>query len=381
MTASPVASPHTGVIPVLHLLNGEQYSGLERVVDHLAELAPSHGFRLHLVCLRHGEMPDRLKTRQARLHFVNMRNRVDISCIPVIRRIAASEGCQLVHSHTVRSGLIAHALRFVLPLPWIHHVHSPARYESENRCLNYTNYLVERAVLPKATHLLPVSEGLRDYIRTCYGIDDRSITVVRNGVESISLGDPVMRDAAAPKTIGIIGLFGPRKGVEVLLQAFALLVAKGLNARLKLVGGFVDEPYRQSVMQLVDHAGLASRVEFAGHQDNINEQLAALDVFVMPSLYGEGLPMALLEAMAMGCNIVASSIEGPGITEVVDEGNCALLVPPGDPVALADALETAVADDIRNVARATAARERQRALYQVDVMAKAVFDLYSRYLR
>jgi len=88
--------------------------------------------------------------------------------------------------------------------------------------------------------------------------------------------------------------------------------------------------------------------------------------------------MALLEAMAMGCNIVASRIEG--ITEVVDD-DCALLAPPGDPVALANALETAVADDIRNVARAVAARERQQALYQVDVMAKAVFDLYTRYLR
>jgi glycosyltransferase involved in cell wall biosynthesis len=237
---------------------------------------------------------------------------------------------------------------------------------------------VERAVLPKATHLLPVSEGLRDYIRTCYGIDDRNITVVRNGVESINSGDPIMRDAAAPKAIGIVGLFRPRKGVEVLLQAFALLLSGGLNVRLKLIGGFVDEAYRQSVVQLVDHADLTSRVEFAGAQDNISEQLAALDVFVMPSLYGEGLPMALLEAMAMGCNIVASRIEG--ITEVVDD-DCALLAPPGDPVALANALETAVADDIRNVARAVAARERQQALYQVDVMAKAVFDLYTRYLR
>ena len=378
MTASPVASPHTGEIPVLHLLNGEQYSGLERVVDHLAELAPSHGFQFHLICLKPGDMPARLKTRQARLHFVSMHNRMDISCVSAIRAIAVAENCRLVHSHTVRSGLIARALQFVSPLPWLHHVHSPARYESENRCLNYTNYLVERAVLPKATHLLPVSEGLRDYIRTCYGIDDRNITVVRNGVEPINSGDPIMRDAAAPKTIGIVGLFRPRKGVEVLLQAFALLLSGGLNVRLKLIGGFVDEAYRQSVVQLVDHADLTSRVEFAGAQDNISEQLAALDVFVMPSLYGEGLPMALLEAMAMGCNIVASRIEG--ITEVVDD-DCALLAPPGDPVALANALETAVADDIRNVARAVAARERQQALYQVDVMAKAVFDLYTRYLR
>lgn len=363
---------------MLHLLNGEQYSGLERVVDHLAESAPNHGYRFHLVCLKPGEMPDRLKTRQAHLHFVRMRGRLDISCVSAIRGIAVAERCRLVHSHTVRGGLIARALRSVLPLPWLHHVHSPARYESENKRLNYLNYLVEQAILPKANHLLPVSQALYDYVRTFYRLDGENITVIQNGVESIGPDKITFANAGNTKTIGAVGLFRPRKGVEVLLDAFALLAARDPNVRLQLIGDFVNETYRRHITELVDRAGLSASVEFAGYQEAVGDHLAKLDVFVMPSLYGEGLPMALLEAMAMGCIIVASRIDG--ITEILGGGTCGILVSPGDATALADAIQDALADDIRNTERAAAARERQQILYRAEVMAKGVFDIYSRYL-
>jgi glycosyltransferase involved in cell wall biosynthesis len=361
----------------LHLLNGEQYSGIERVVDHLAESAPEYGFRLHLACLKPDLMSDRLKTREARLHFVPMRSRVDLTGVLALRRIALRENCQLLHSHTVRSALVARVLKTVLPIPWVHHVHSPAKYESENKRLNYCNYLVEKMILPKADQIIPVSEALREYVLTHYNIDPKKVMLVRNGVatENVSLED--FSKQAGMKTIGAVGLFRPRKGIETLLQAFEELIAKGINVRLKLIGECANAEYQKIVEAQIAQSGLGQRVEITGFQEHVREQLATLAVFVMPSLFGEGLPMALLEAMAMGRTIVASRVDG--ITETLDE-SCAILVPPGDVLALTKAINTVLSDGELSRNLAVAAKNRQQTYYGLNVMETAIFDIYTRQL-
>jgi glycosyltransferase involved in cell wall biosynthesis len=362
-------------INVLHLLNGEQYSGIERVVDHLAESAPGHGFRLHLACLKPGDMPSRLKTSEARLHFVGMRSRIDLTGILALRRIALRENCQLLHSHTVRSAMVARALKTVLPIPWVHHVHSPAKYESENKSLNYCNYLVEKMTLPKADIIIPVSVALREYALTYYNINPEKLILVRNGVATQNISLDNFSNKAGVRTIGAVGLFRPRKGVEILLKAFEELVALGMNVRLKLIGEFANDEYQKIVEEQLDHAGLVQRVEITGFQQNVRDQLATLDVFVMPSLFGEGLPMALLEAMAMGRTIIASRVDG--ITETLDDGPCAILVPPGDAAALTKAIKDVLSDCELSRKLALAAKNRQQTCYGLNVMEDAIFDIYN----
>lgn len=363
---------------VLHLLNGEQYSGLERVVDHLAELAPDYGFRFHLACLKPGDMPSRLKTRKSCIHFVGMNSRLDLTGTLEIRRIALRERCQLIHSHTVRSAMVASVLRTILPLPWIHHVHSPAKLESENKRQNYCNYFVEKILLPKADHVVTVSDDLQKYVLSAYNVDQRKITVVRNGVMMEPDDDENFLVHIEPYTVGAVGLFRPRKGVETLLTAIKILVAKGLKVNLKLIGEFVSQEYRKNVEEQIKNAGLVTQIKLIGFEHSIRDQLATLDVFVMPSLYGEGMPMALLEAMAMGRTIVASRLEG--ITEVLGDGSCGTLVPPGDAMSLAEAIQEALLDKGRSSRLAKAARNRQQSCYGVDSMANGVFEVYARYL-
>jgi glycosyltransferase involved in cell wall biosynthesis len=164
-----------------------------------------------------------------------------------------------------------------------------------------------------------------------------------------------------------------------MLAALARLVEQGLNVRIKLIGDFVDADYRRAVWSRIQDAGLAAHVEVTGFQDDVRKQLAGLDVFAMPSLFGEGMPMALLEAMAVGCVIVASRVDG--ITEPLDDGRCGAIVEPGDDGALALAIHNALTTGVGATRLAAAAQARQRALYAVDVMARSIFSVYAQHLQ
>ena len=107
MATPPERAWDAGPIPVLHLLNGEQYSGLERLVDRLVDAAPSHGFRLVLALLKPGRMRLRMSSRLAEIHEVQMRSRFDLGVADRVGAIAVAAGCRLLHSHTVRSARVA----------------------------------------------------------------------------------------------------------------------------------------------------------------------------------------------------------------------------------------------------------------------------------
>ncbi len=367
------------MINILHLVNGEQYSGLERVIDHLADMAPEHGYRFHLVCLKPNEMIRRMNTSKARIHCVPMRSRIDLKVVEEIRRIALATNSRLIHSHTVRSALIARILVNTLSLPWMHHVHSPALYESQNKFLNYLNYRVEKWALAKADRLIPVSDALSEYLHAQYRIAPCKISAIYNGVPVVSNIDESGRDSEGPKSIGVVGLFRPRKGVEILLLACQTLLQQNVDFKLKLIGAFVSDTYRQNIERLVVQRGLSAHVEYTGFQENVSKSLAALDLFVLPSLYGEGLPMALLEAMAMRRVIVASSVDG--IAETLGGGRYGYLVPPGDSSALAIAIKNIFANRDSSAKLASAAQQHQQANYSTHVMAQLLFGCYENCLQ
>jgi glycosyltransferase involved in cell wall biosynthesis len=366
-------------INVLHLLNGEQYSGLERVVDLLADLAPDYGYRFHFLFLKPGEGVQYIKTKKAYFHFVPMRFKADFFIIYRIQKLVTENNIRLIHSHTVRSAIVARLLKIRLALPWCHHVHSPARYESENQIRNYINSTVEHFVLPKANQLIPVSKALSDYIHDEYQISKDKMTVIHNGVPNASVCDSVEKSPDASEAIiGMLGLFRPRKGLETLLQALQTLILQGIRIKLRLIGGFVTSEYTQSVQRLAKNLGLSPYIQYVGFQTNVTSELMALDVLIIPSLYGEGLPMALLEAMALRRVVVASAVDG--ILEVLSGQECGVLAPPGDANALTWAIKSVVLNRKYSAKLAAAAQFRQKSVYSLDQMANGMFSLYKHYL-
>jgi glycosyltransferase involved in cell wall biosynthesis len=149
-----------------------------------------------------------------------------------------------------------------------------------------------------------------------------------------------------------IGRQDYQKGQRYLLEAMAMLVSTRPRLVLLMAGRSGD--VSEDLERLRDRLGLKEQVRFLGHREDVPEILAAADLFVFPSFY-EGLPGAVLEAMALGLPIVASDIDP--VRETVEEGRNALLVKPASPDKLASAIERLLED--RPAAQAFGRRGRE----------------------
>jgi phosphatidyl-myo-inositol alpha-mannosyltransferase len=358
----------------LHLLNGEQYSGLERVVDQLVQAAPEFGYVPHLGLLKPNTMVGRMQSRGIAAHDLQMRSRFDWSVAERTAGLVRQMGLRLIHSHTVRSAMVAVRVARQARVPWIHHVHSCALRESHMITQNLANFWTEKVVLRRSDQIITVSEALADYVARHYGVRGDRVTVVRNGVPSSALPATMAR-AGAVRTIAVVALFRPRKGLHVLLDALLLLVRAGHRVKLRVVGEFSDAAYEARIADQIHGSGLSDVVDLLGFTSNPSSEYAGCDLVVVPSLYGEGIPMTMLEAMSAARPIVASDIDG--IREVL-AGGAGILVPSGNPQALADAIAQILRDQALAKSLSEAARNRQITRYDAAQMGAAVYALYDQ---
>ena len=171
--------------------------------------------------------------------------------------------------------------------------------------------------------------------------------------------------------IGTVGRLAPEKDYATLLRAVAALRRTGLDAELALVG---DGAMRRDLEQLASELGIGGRVRFLGYRTNIRALLAAFDVFTLSSLT-EGIALTLLEAMAAGKPVVAT--RAGGNPEVVVEGETGLLVEPGRPEALAEALGRVLSDPALARRLGEAGRRRVETCFAVDRMVQEYVELYA----
>lgn len=184
------------------------------------------------------------------------------------------------------------------------------------------------------------------------GLGEGRIAVIPNGMDlqRFCPSPPAQKQGMR---LLYVGYFGPHKGVDVLLQALALL--ERTDVRLELVGvGSEKAAYLERIAAL----GLADRIVWGGRVQpaDMPAVYARADVVVLPSVWGENQPVCLMEAMACGLPVVASRIGG--IPEMFDNGQEGLLFDAGDPRALADALEVLARSPGRRAAMGRKGRER-----------------------
>ena len=361
---------------VLHVINGEFYAGAERVQDLLALRLPELGYEVDFVCLKDGIFAEKRKARDAALHSFPMRSKLDVGLAFRLARLARRDGYQLIHTHTRRAALVGQMASLLAGIPMIHHLHSPSDQDTEDGWRNACNSMVEKLSLLRAGTLIPVSKSLEKYLL------DREYTPQR--IRTVLNGVPVQDKARKllvpgdPLVVGTVALFRPRKGVEVLLKAMAQLRQTGQNVRLHAVGPFETAEYQESVLQLVRELGLQEQVHWTGFTGDVAAEFPNMHVFVLPSLFGEGMPMVVLEAMAAGLPVVSTKVEG--IPEVIRDGQDGLLVGPGNAEVLANALRKFVVGDANAELMGDSGWQRQREEFSDLAMAKGVAAAYREVL-
>jgi glycosyltransferase involved in cell wall biosynthesis len=203
------------------------------------------------------------------------------------------------------------------------------------------------------------------------------VTCVPNGVPALTSAHD-RRPPTDAWTLGTVALFRPRKGIEVLLESLAVLRSRDMNVRLRAVGGFETPAYEWSVMALAEKLGLTEAIDWIGFTRGVNRELAKIDLFILPSLFGEGLPMVVLEAMAAGVPVVASRVEG--VPDAVAHRATGLLVEPGSVSQLSRAIEEIVAGGVDYPALSRGARQRHAELFSDTTMAAGVNAVYRKVL-
>lgn len=230
-----------------------------------------------------------------------------------------------------------------------------------------------------ATRVLVNARKVRDVVLDHEGCSPGAIELIPNGVP---LPDPAaIRAESAPADpdprgdgplVGMVGRLGWKKGYEYALEAFALLKERIPTLRVDIVG---DGDLREELPEKARVLGLSDTVRFLGQQTDVPRRMLGFDCYVLSSVI-EGMPNALLEAMALGRPCVTTSAGGSD--EVVEDGQSGLVVAPRDADALANAIERVLTDELlaQRVSRGGADRVRQA--FSEQAMLKALDTLYRR---
>jgi glycosyltransferase involved in cell wall biosynthesis len=208
--------------------------------------------------------------------------------------------------------------------------------------------------------IIVVSDETEVSFRRAVGYRGDKIRVVANAADLDRFGRPFDREAIR-REIGLgpndhvmvmIGTFKRQKGHTVLIDALRSVAPRHRSLRVVLVG---DGELLHAVRREVEVAGLEEHVHFLGTRRDVDALLAAGDSFVLPSLW-EGLPVALVEAMAAGRPVIATAVSGT--RQVMIDGTTGWLVPPGDAAALATAIDELLADPARAARMGESGRQR-----------------------
>ena len=359
-------------IRVLHVINGEHYAGAERVQDYLALRLPALGFDVDFACVKPNQFPQLRRSQQSELYDAPMRSRWDLRPVRRLLKLIRDGRYAIVHTHSPRTALVGGLAAALAGVRLVHHSHSPTSNDSTRRWQDGVNNVVERLSLRGVCRVIAVSQALAAHLSR-NGFDARRITVVRNGVPSPE-SLPERRPPNGVWTLGMTALFRPRKGLEVLLDAMTILHGQGCPVNLRAVGAFESPRYQAEIIRRTQQLGLSRHVVWTGFQQNVNAQLQEMDLFVLPSLFGEGLPMVVLEAMAAGVPVVASDVAGTA--EAVRHGRDGLIVPPGDSEQLAAAIAGVVRGQFDWSALRAKAAARQAQLFSDHSMAAGVAEVY-----
>jgi len=363
-------------VKTLHLINGEHFSGAERVQDLLALALPEFGYEVGFACLKPDKFPE-VRNSDTALHTLTMNSRFSLGCFRDVVDIAKREDYRVIHAHTPRTLMIGALASRKLKCPLVYHVHSPVGRDSCRGVMNRLNGMIEKLSLRQVSKMICVSGSLGQYMAEI-GHAPEKLAVVPNGVELVNdLVNPTV--PTGTWTIGCMALYRPRKGTEVLLEALKILKDNNSPVRLRAVGPFQTEAYEQEVLARVEALGVGDMIEWTGFQTNVNEQLAKMDVFVLPSLYGEGLPMVVLEAMANAVPVVASNVEG--IPEAVRDGVDGMIFESGDAQDLANKLSSLIGNDQLWESMSQSSLERQRTKLSDRSMAQGVAEVYNGLLK
>ena len=372
-------------IKVCHIAMGDLWAGAEvQLLALMKYLVRLPGFEWTVILFNDGKLANELRRLPLSLTIIPEKEHGPVTIAFRLAKQLRRIRPDIVHTHkykdSILGSLIARCLRVPYVIRVVHGMPEPFTGLKNLKMAGYTfvDRLVTRWFINK---VVAVSSDIEKLLSLIYGKD--RVVRIHNGIDLEAVR--VTTDRLAKRKewhidddvilIGTAGRLVPVKGHTILLKALHTLSERHPTVRLLLVG---DGPLRDSLKSEARRLGLEEKVILAGHQEESYDFIHMMDIFVLPSLH-EGIPMVLLEALALERPVVASRVGG--IPEVVSNGVSGMLATPGNDAEFAVALQELIQDREVAVALGIAGRHRVEQDFDAALMAKRTATLYQSFCR
>ncbi len=355
-------------IPVLFLVTNFDRGGAERIVARIAMGLPRGKYSAQVAALqgRSRAVASDLGGAGIPTHDMGMTWRGDLRIVFWLAQLLRRERIQILVTFLFHPTLLGRLMGSLCGVPI--RVSSERTMASEGRVRRMLN----RWTVGLATHVVAVSDRVAAYAAREFRIPPDRLTTICNGVDLDRFRPAPRHGFGGGPVIGSTARLHAENDHATLLRAFSRLSTRWPEAELLLVG---RGPEEARLKALAEDLGTFTRIHFVGEQGDVAPFLHQMHLYVQPSV-AAGMPNSVLEAMAAGLPVVATAVGGT--PEVVLDGQTGLLVAPGDPSALADALLVLLADRCLAERFGQAGRARVEAHFGEALMIRRMEALLDR---
>ena len=358
------------ILPVL------QPAGAEKVVAELARRLPSRGFDVRVLCLEDERAPigAELAAEGVAVEGLRLSRRRTLACAREIGRRLPERRPLILHAQLIHANLAARHAFARLPARKRAGMHVISTVQVIERRFRPWHFLLDRLTARHCDLEVCVSKEVEQFQREKTGLPASFFRVVENAVDTARFAPPPghSRPKGPPRVVSV-GRLNRQKDFPTLLRAWREVERSRPDARLMVAG---SGPQSRQLRALATDLGLRN-IEFAGFVKEVPALLHTADVYVQSSRW-EGLPLAVIEAMAAQLPVIVTDAQG--MRTVIDDGRTGLKVPEADAAALARAILSLLADPARARQLGAAAREEAQSRFSVDRMVDEYVAVYREVL-
>ena len=284
------------------------------------------------------------------------------------RRLVRKANANLVHAHLPAMGAVA---RLVSPVPVVYTEHNiAASYRRPVQLANRYTYSRNAAVLAVSD---AVGESISDYPTKRKQVVPNGVSVPGK-VDTSSVRNELGLEPGVELVVHV-GNIRPHKGHHNLVDAVALVGHKGLS--IVSIGGEKNDGDLAEIRAYAAEKGVSDRIRFLGRRDDALKFMAAADIYVNPADV-EGLPVSILEALALGRPVVATAVGG--VPSIIEDAHTGLLVPPKDPAALAAGIDRLANNREFAISLGEQGRKLVETQYSLEAMVRTTEAVYEEVL-
>ncbi len=367
---------------IAHVIVGGEMGGGQKICGEVINALYARGDSAIVISPSRGSFTRQLESRNIPVHYVACRKSYHIGSAFELARCLKREKVDMVHTHgMLTSNVLARLAARWAKIPAISHIHSDNFFNPHPWVRRY-QILFDNATSKYCSAHIAVSQSIRDAL-VRQGVAENKIHVIHNGIDPDSLH--ISRKAEEVRSefnlsldqplIGMAGMLCPLKGQEEFLRVAARITKLFPKVCFMIVGKDIEKEgaYEVYLKRLVEKLDLADKVIFTGYRSDVLDLIHALDLFVHPSKK-EGLPVVILEAMALGKAVIASRVDG--IPEIVLQDVTGILTEPGDMEEIYQAMVTLLSRPQLAVKFGNRGRDRVIQYFNQKKMIKEIFDVY-----